>query len=604
VRRANEETRLVVRAGAVALIALCLVSFSALAVFAARDSHRTSRDVRASTDLWNAYQQARSSLLRELLLTQEFRLAGSPDFEERFGDAAKQLSRALETVEQAGAPNDRAIAAEVLATNRKVRGDISRLVEAVNAGDAARAESVATKRLGPLVATAVAAVNRGAAAHQAESTIGLQAAERSESVTLLTSGAIFVLGMLLIGTAIVAVRFRRRLDAARRSELDRLASIALTDSLTGVLNHRAFHEALPAVVTASTQADGSTCLVMMDLDGLKEINDRYGHQLGDEQIRLLASTAAGVVSEPDRLYRLGGDEFALLLQECSPADALRTVGQIHGSFTEQASALSLGFSAGIAESEPGLGKEELVRRADLALIEAKRLQQKALLYSPLFEIAVAEEPAEPHHVRVLANALARAVDTKDAYTHSHCETVAELCALMALQLGFDEEHVLKVRLAGLLHDVGKIGVPDSILQKPGRLGEDEWEAMKAHPILGAHILAGAERHEEAAWVLSHHERPDGRGYPHRLGEDAIPLEARIISVADAFEAMVSERPYRRARSVEDALAELTRCVGTQFDARCVASLASVLGNRERGGRAAPPDLLPSRQLVPLGAQAA
>lgn len=603
-RRPNDETRLVLRAGAVALIALCLVSFSALAVFAARESHRSSRNVRASTELWNAYQQARSSLLQELLLTQEFRLAGSPYFEERFAGAAAQLTRALTTVEQTGAARDRTIAGQVLATNRKAHRAISRLVEAVNAGDAPRAEAVADKRLGPLLASAVVAVNRGAAAHQAESTAGLQAAESSESVTLLTAAGIFVLCLLLIATTIVAVRFRKRLDAARRAELDRLASAALTDSLTGALNHRAFHEAFPGALAAGPDGDRSLSLVMMDLDGLKEINDRYGHQVGDEQIRMLAATARGAVAEPDRLYRLGGDEFALVLRDCSAPDALRIVEQIHDSFTEAASELSLGFSGGIAVSEAGVGKEELVRRADLAMIEAKRLQQKALLYSPLFELALAEDPTESRHVRVLANALARAVDTKDAYTHSHCETVAELCALMALELGFDQEDVLKLRLAGLLHDVGKIGIPDTILQKPGRLSEAEWDTMKTHPVLGAHILAAAERHEEAGWVLSHHERPDGKGYPHRLDEDAIPLEAKIISVADAFEAMVSERPYRPARSVQDALAELARCAGTQFDVRCVASLAAVLGHREWDGGTAPHEIPPSQQFVPLGAQAA
>jgi diguanylate cyclase (GGDEF)-like protein/putative nucleotidyltransferase with HDIG domain len=604
VRWPNEETRLVARAGAVALIALFLVSFSALAVSAARESHRTSRHVRASTDLWNAYQQARYSVVQELLLTQEFRLAGSPYFEERFAGAAAQLAKALATVEQTGSPSDRTIAAQVLATNGKIHTGIDRLVKAVNAGDAARAEEVATERLGPLFATAVAAVNRGADAHRAESTAGLQAAERSEAITLVTAAGIFLLGLLLMATTIIAVRFRGRLDAARRRELDRLKTAALTDSLTGVLNHRAFHEQFPTALAACADGDRSVSLVMMDLDGLKEINDRYGHQVGDEQIRSLASTTSGAIAEPDRLYRLGGDEFALVLRDCPAPDALRVVEQIHDSFTADASEFCLGFSGGIAVSAAGVGKEELVRRADLALIEAKRLQQKALLYSPLFESALAEEPTESHHVRILANALARAVDTKDAYTHSHCETVAELCALMALELGFEQKDVLKVRLAGLLHDVGKIGVPDTILQKPGRLTEGEWETMKTHPVLGAHILAAAERHEEAGWVLSHHERPDGRGYPHRLDENAIPLEAKIISVADAFEAMVSERPYRPARSVRDALAELARCVGTQFDARCVASLAVILGKTEWGAGTAPLDLSPSPQLVPLGAQAA
>jgi putative nucleotidyltransferase with HDIG domain len=326
--------------------------------------------------------------------------------------------------------------------------------------------------------------------------------------------------------------------------------------------------------------------------------------VGDEQIRLLASSVLQAIDEPDRLYRLGGDEFALLLRDSAVPDGLRLVEQIHDAFTDDASEFCLGFSGGIAVFEAGVSKEELARRADLAMIEAKRLQQKALLYSPLFEIAVAEEPTESHHVRILANALARAVDTKDAYTHSHCETVAELCALLAVELGFEQEHVLKVRLAGLLHDVGKIGVPDTILQKPGRLTDAEWETMRTHPVLGAHILAAAERHEEAGWVLSHHERLDGKGYPHGLDGAAIPIEAKIISVADAFEAMISERPYRPTRPVEDALSELARCAGTQFDGRCVASLAAILGKTEWVNGSTPIEVKARQQVVPLGAEAA
>jgi putative nucleotidyltransferase with HDIG domain len=245
-------------------------------------------------------------------------------------------------------------------------------------------------------------------------------------------------------------------------------------------------------------------------------------------------------------------------------------------------------------------KDELVRRADVALLEAKRLNQDALVYSPSFDIAVATEPADLRHLRVLANALARAVDTKDAYTNSHCETVAELSALLAVELGFDEPHVFKVRLAGLLHDVGKIGVPDSILQNPGRLTGDEFESMKAHPVLGSHILGAAERPDEARWILAHHERPDGNGYPHGISD--IPLEASIIAVADAFEAMVSKRPYREPRSTEEALAELERCVPSQFDARCVAALRAVLG-RPAARSTTRPAPAPAERL-PLGAAAA
>jgi diguanylate cyclase (GGDEF)-like protein/putative nucleotidyltransferase with HDIG domain len=343
-------------------------------------------------------------------------------------------------------------------------------------------------------------------------------------------------------------------------------------------------------------------LLLLDLDGLKLVNDRYGHQAGDDRIRLLSSAADSVIREPDRLYRLGGDEFALVLHNGSGPGAVDLTKRIDEVFRQTAAGSGdVSFSAGIAISEEGTTKDELVRRADLALIEAKRLRELALVYSPAFEVAVLDEPADHRHTQVLANALARAVDTKDAYTHSHCETVAELCALMAAQLGFDDERIFQIRLAGLLHDVGKIGVPDSILQKPGRLTDAEFELMKSHPVLGAHILAAAELHDEAEWVLAHHERPDGKGYPN--GGLATPLEARIISVADAYEAMVSDRPYREARSAAEALLELARCADTQFDRRCVQALSAVLGTPlVDGGR--PRQESPARELpLPVGAAA-
>jgi putative nucleotidyltransferase with HDIG domain len=164
------------------------------------------------------------------------------------------------------------------------------------------------------------------------------------------------------------------------------------------------------------------------------------------------------------------------------------------------------------------------------------------------------------------------VDAKDSYTRSHSETVSETCGLIAEELGLAPERVARLRLAGLLHDIGKIGIPDAILQKPSALTDEEFEVMKTHSKLGYRIVRGAELEQEAEWILHHHERPDGRGYPDGLRGDELPLESRIILVADAFEAMTSDRPYRRGQSECVALAELTRCSGSQFDPDCVEAL--------------------------------
>ena len=183
------------------------------------------------------------------------------------------------------------------------------------------------------------------------------------------------------------------------------------------------------------------------------------------------------------------------------------------------------------------------------------------------------------HTKTLATALARAVDAKDSYTRSHCETVVELCVTIAERLGLEPDALEQLRLAGLLHDVGKIGVPDTILQKPSALTDSEYETMKTHSRLGHSIVSGAGLLEEARWILHHHERPDGRGYPYGLHGEEIPLESRIILVADAFEAMTSDRPYRRSVPASAALDELHRHAGTQFDPECVAALEGALTSR-------------------------
>jgi diguanylate cyclase (GGDEF)-like protein/putative nucleotidyltransferase with HDIG domain len=592
--------RTVAYVGAVAFAAIALVSVSAVAALVAREAGGSSHEVRASTDLWNAYQQARYSVVQEALLTQDFRLAASPYFQERFATEAANLERALRVVEQA-TPADARLADEARRTNAELTHSIAALVDAVNEGDAPRAERIAKQRLDPLFRSAIAAVERGAEAHEAESRVGLEAAESAEATLRRSAVAIVLLALLVSATAAIAIRFRRRLDEARRLELERLRNAAFTDSLTGTRNHRAFQEQLEALLQTAS-ANEPISLVMLDLDGLKLVNDRYGHQAGDDRIKLLSSAADSVVRDPDRVYRLGGDEFALVLHNCGGPDAVSLAERIDEVFRETGlGSGDVSFSAGIAVSQERATKDELVRRADLALIEAKRLRQLALVYSPAFEVAVLEEPVDQRHAQVLANALARAVDTKDAYTHSHCETVAELCALIAAELGFDDERIFQIRLAGLLHDVGKIGVPDSILQKPGRLTDAEFDLMKSHPVLGARILAAAELHDEAEWVFAHHERPDGKGYPN--GGVATPLEARIISVADAYEAMVSDRPYRDARSTAEALTELARCADTQFDRRCVEALGTVLGvpilDQERPVEESPARPLP----LPIGAAA-
>jgi diguanylate cyclase (GGDEF)-like protein len=388
-----------------------------------------------------------------------------------------------------------------------------------------------------------------------------------------------VVALLLLCAALVA-RYGAGLRAARAAEVHRLREATLVDPLTGLRNHRAFHEDLLREVERAGRSGHPLSLALLDLAGLKRVNDELGLQAGDDRLRALARSLRATSRAGDPAYRLGGDEFGLILPGSRAWGGFRVVQRVQSALTVDTRGRQH-VTGGIAEWGPSLSKDDLLARATLALADAEGSGRAAQVYSEgLAPAPTTPDPeAEQHHLKTLATALARAVDAKDSYTRSHCETVAETCALIGAELELDPERIKKLRLAGLLHDVGKIGIADAILQKPDRLTPDEYEIMKTHSGLGHGIVSAAELLDEAEWILHHHERPDGRGYPDALHVEDIPLESRIILVADAFEAMTSDRAYREGRPEAEALAELERHAGTQFDPVCVAALRCVLSQR-------------------------
>jgi diguanylate cyclase (GGDEF)-like protein/putative nucleotidyltransferase with HDIG domain len=407
--------------------------------------------------------------------------------------------------------------------------------------------------------------------HQSALAVTLGARAHQTQVDILRTGGLEILLALVIFVALgrTVRRSRRSLDAARAAELERLAELATTDALTGLRNHRAFHEDLARELQRTGRQAVPLSLVVLDLDDLKTLNDDHGHQAGDERLQTLAETIRDTTRGADCAYRIGGDEFAVILPDCRAWGALEYVQRL------QLALPGFGATAGVAEALTLRSRDELFREADLALLAAKRLGQAHAIFTPEMH-AVGPVDTDEHHTRMLATALARAVDAKDSYTRSHCQTVSQLTALVGAELGLPEERIARLRLAGLLHDVGKIGVPDAILNKPAKLTDEEYEQMQRHALLGFEIVDAAGLPEEARWVRHHHERVDGRGYPDRLSGEDIPLESRIILVADAFEAMTSDRPYRKAPGQDFAVAELRRGAGTQFDAGVVDALCRAL----------------------------
>lgn len=362
-----------------------------------------------------------------------------------------------------------------------------------------------------------------------------------------------------------------------RREVERLQDAAHTDSLTGLGNHRMFYDHLAREIKRRSRTGSTFSLLAIDLDGLKRVNDERGHLAGDEFIKTVARAVRMEVERMGSLYRTGGDEFMVLLPNRRAWSALTIAQNIQRAATDATGGRAL--SVGITESANTESARVLIHQADVALYEAKRNMLLAVIYRPGLErVGGATDSAAPSaNQRALAAALAHAIDAKDSGERNHCETVAELSVGIGARVGIPAASLERLRLAGLVHDVGKIGLPDVILQKPGALDSDERVELEQHVTIGHAILLAADLDTEAEWVLHHHERHDGTGYPAGLAGEEIPLASRVLAVADAFETMTGGRPYRTRLTVEAALAELQEHSGGQFDPDCVEAIADLLG---------------------------
>ncbi|MGH2716914.1 MAG: HD-GYP domain-containing protein [Thermoleophilaceae bacterium] len=389
--------------------------------------------------------------------------------------------------------------------------------------------------------------------------------------------SIVALGVVLILLGVIA---HQRHRIARLSA--RLSDATRTDPLTGLLNRRAFEQLLDSELERSRRTGRPLSVVMGDLDGLASVNTRLGHSAGDKVLQLVSRDMCKWKRRIDSAGRVGGEEFALLLPETDERGAFLVAERLrraaHRTFGEQPMPVTVSF--GVASyPEHGDRLDLLMSSATRALGAAKELgKDRSVIYSAEVARMLASVGGPDGADLQLATVvgLAETLDVRDNGAVGHSQTVGRYAELTAIELGLPSERVERVRLAGVLHDVGKIGVSDRVIVKPGPLDADEWREMRTHPEIGARLLTHPEFDDLRAWVLSHHERPDGRGYPEGLTGDAIPLEASILAVADAYEAMTADRAYRAAMGDEAARAELEAGAGTQFDARVVRAFLAAL----------------------------
>jgi diguanylate cyclase (GGDEF)-like protein/PAS domain S-box-containing protein len=379
----------------------------------------------------------------------------------------------------------------------------------------------------------------------------------------------------------------------------RLAALATIDPLTNLPNHRTVVGRIEEVLAHCYHAQEECAVLFLDIDHFKSINDTWGHQAGDTVLREVAQRLTDNVRKEDFVGRYGGEEFAIVLPGNDLEAATQTAERLRQALNtipcfweteKMGSVIAIPVTASIGVAvyqQHGIAREELIEAADQAMYQAKRQGRNQVCIAGAEESHAQEDLAlvESAHQNEITpasgsvlGALTAAASAHDQGTSEHTHRMVNLAVATAEKLGCSQEVLSLINQAALLHDIGKIGIPDAILHKEASLTEEEWAVMRRHPHIGSQILteAGGVYGLLAHIVVAHHERWDGMGYPHQMQEETIPLGSRILSVVDSYDAMTSDRPYRKALSQETARGELLRCAGSQFDPTVVSAFLQAL----------------------------
>lgn len=415
---------------------------------------------------------------------------------------------------------------------------------------------------------------------------------------------------LLSFVANYAAMFIHNLDL-----LEKANKLDNTDTLTSLYNHRGFQEVLSKELQRAKDNKTHLSIIMMDVNNISKINRELGHAKGDEVIRLLADKIKQNIRNNDKAGRYGGDEIAIILPNTNTADAkylaeyitytlsccfVDDVGPVKVSvgistypdctenqekllvlaeqamYISQAKGYKEGMSAIISSSDYNFWSDDSLN--SFAEVLAKRHSQMGINFEEeLVHKFNNEQISSQNHLMEMATSLAGAIDAKDPYTKDHSTSVSRYSEALARAINLPEDEVQRIKLGALLHDVGKIGIPENVLKKPSHLSDDEWEIMKQHPVIGAEkVLAPNEALRDLIpMVKYHHEHYDGTGYPEKLKGEEIPLSARIVSVADAYHALISDRPYRKGLGVERACEILKMGAGSQWDSDLVRQFITI-----------------------------
>jgi len=336
----------------------------------------------------------------------------------------------------------------------------------------------------------------------------------------------------------------------RKRAEEKLVYLSFHDHLTGLNNRRFFEEALKSF---DNENNLPISIIMCDINGLKLVNDSFGHDSGDALLIKAAEIIKKACREEDIIARIGGDEFVVILPKTAADDTLQVLNRIKElASKESVSNIELSISCGYDTKTSEMQSiVEIIANAENYMYRQK-LYERSSMRSKTIDLIMNTLFAKSNREAI------------------HSNRVSSLAMSIGAKMNFDKDAVNQLRIAGLIHDIGKISIDEKILNKPGSLSADERKDVERHPEIGWRLLSSANEFSELAqFVLNHHEKWDGSGYPNGIEGQKIPLESRIIAVADSYDAMTSERSYRKALCKEDAIKELRRCSGTQFDPEIV-----------------------------------
>jgi diguanylate cyclase (GGDEF)-like protein len=517
------------------------------------NSHATVR----ATQLADAYERGRFAVANEQSVARKYRLQPGPAVLAEFNRAADGYAAAMRDVARLGTTRDRALVHRLDRPQRSYRSAMSQMFNAVVSGDVRLVNDIELQRVAPLFAGIEADIDRAAAAHRSAALRQATAlSNKAGEIKVATPIALLLRIVVLVLLATLLLKLGRR-AALREAEVLVLGKAALEDSLTGLSNRRKLALDLGQAL-ARASASAPLVLAIFDLDGFKDYNDAFGHPAGDALLARLGQRLQAVAGAGAEAYRLGGDEFCLVAPASNEQpDDLARLGA--ASLSEAGEGFAIGCSYGIALlPDEAATSEDALRLADQRLYASKDAGRTSAR-SQSFDVLLA------------------AMSERQNSLSEHNDSVAALAELLAVRLGLPPGQVETIQSAAVLHDVGKFAIPEEILNKPGPLTEDEWVFMRQHTVIGERILAAAPALAQvAALVRSTHERHDGSGYPDGLAGEEIPFGARIVGVCDAYAAMIRDRPYRAALSHAEAVRELERCAGSQFDPDVVAALVELL----------------------------